>query len=80
MSGGYFDYDQFRMHDMAEKIKRVIKTHGHLSIRTKREFNKAVKLLTETETYVQRIDWLLSSDDGEETFHVRLKEDLAKLK
>lgn len=30
--------------------------------------------------YTQRIDWLLSGDDGEESFHSRLKEELDKLK
>jgi hypothetical protein len=28
---------------------------------------------------MQRIDWLLSGDDGEESFIERLKEDLEKL-
>jgi hypothetical protein len=26
--------------------------------------------------YAQRIDWLVSGDDGEDTFHARLAEDL----
>lgn len=43
------------------------------------EFKKAVKLLREAKVYAQRIDWLLSDDDGEETFHKRLKEELDKL-
>lgn len=30
-------------------------------------------------TYLQRIDYLLASDDGEETFHKRLKEDLVNI-
>lgn len=32
------------------------------------------------QVYAQRIDWLLSGDDGEDNFHLRLKEDLANLK
>jgi hypothetical protein len=32
------------------------------------------------EIYAQRIDWLLSGDDGEDSFRERLKEDLEKLK
>ena len=43
------------------------------------EFRKGVELLKKARIYVQRIDWLLSGDDGEETFHERLKEDLEKL-
>jgi hypothetical protein len=30
--------------------------------------------------YLQRIDWLLSSDDSEESFHKRLQEDLISIK
>lgn len=31
------------------------------------------------EVYVQRIDWLASGDDGEDSFHKRLEADLEKL-
>ena len=31
------------------------------------------------EAYAQRVDWLVSGDDGEESFHERLKEDLDDL-
>jgi len=40
------------------------------------QFKTAVALLRITEIYVHRIDYLLSGDDGEETFLNRLKEDL----
>ena len=43
---------------------------------TIKEFKKAVKVLRKAYIYAHRIDWLLSGDDGEETFHERLKEDL----
>ena len=44
------------------------------------EFKLAVWYLKQALVYTQRIDWLLSGDDGEETFHERLKKDLEKLK
>lgn len=47
---------------------------------TIREFEKGIKLLKQAEVYAQRIDWLLSGDDGEKEFHERLKEDLDELK
>jgi len=53
--------------------------HTDYSKETKEKFRYAVKLLREAHVYVQRIDWLLSGDDGEETFHERLKADLQKL-
>jgi len=43
-------------------------------------FNEAIEILKKAEIYVQRIDWFLSGDDGEDSFLKRLKEDLALLK
>jgi hypothetical protein len=42
-------------------------------------FKLAVKYLRIAEVYAQRIDWLLSGDDSEESFLERLDEDLRKL-
>lgn len=42
-------------------------------------FKLAVKYLKIAEVYTHRIDWLLSGDDGEESFLERLDEDLEKL-
>lgn len=50
------------------------------SKKTLAKFRKAVKLLHEAYVYAHRIDWLLCGDDGEDTFHERLKHDLDKLK
>ncbi len=43
------------------------------------KFKEAVDILRKAEVYAHRIDWLLSGDDGEETFLKRLKEDLEKI-
>jgi hypothetical protein len=43
------------------------------------EFKKGLGVLRKAQVYAQRIDWLISGDDGEESFHKRLKEDLEKL-
>jgi hypothetical protein len=43
------------------------------------EFKKGLDMLRKAQVYAQRIDWLVSGDDGEESFHERLKEDLDKL-
>ena len=40
------------------------------------EFKKGVHYLRLAAIYAQRIDWLLSGDDGEESFLERLKEEL----
>lgn len=94
MSGGAFDYQQYRLHDIAESIKEEMKNNRtrpdwidpedwdgqKWSDKTIDEFKIAISLLNVAEVYAQRIDWLLSGDDSEETFHERLKEDLEELK
>lgn len=43
------------------------------------KFKEGVHYLRMAYIYAQRIDWLLSGDDGEESFLERLKEELHKL-
>lgn len=43
------------------------------------EFKKGLKILKTAAIYAQRIDWLRSGDDGEESFKQRLKEELDEL-
>jgi hypothetical protein len=40
---------------------------------------EAVKALKIAQVYAQRVDWLLSGDDGEESFLSRLDDELKKL-
>lgn len=103
MSGGHFDYDQYRIENIAESIQSEIDKSGRkktpeeldtwhdkeyyekypdelyfyrYSDATIEEFRKAIKYLRIGAIYAQRVDYLLSGDDGEETFHKRLEEDL----
>lgn len=85
MSGGYFDYKQYQIADMANKIENVIKNNAekdewgyarNYCPETIEKFNEAVKALRQAAIYVQRIDWLLSGDDSEESFISRLADDL----
>lgn len=87
MSGGYFNYSQYRIFDIVETMKSIIGREEELpwenrqhGTNTLEEFKKGVKILEQAAVYAQRFDWLLSGDDGENTFHERLKEDLEKLK
>lgn len=98
MSGGRFDYDQYRIRTIWETIQSEIgknnqpvksrdrwgdwdtrEVYSNYSDETIAEFEKAVHYLKLAEIYAQRVDWLLSGDDGEESFHKRLKEELSKL-
>lgn len=46
---------------------------------TIKEFKNAIRALRMAQVYAQRVDWLICGDDGEESFHRRLAEDLAKI-
>ena len=45
---------------------------------TIKEFENAIWHIKLAQIYIQRIDWLLSGDDGEDDFHKRLKTELAE--
>lgn len=80
MSGGHFNYQQYRLNDMAIEIKELIAKQAEYgySDKTIFKFREAVEYLELAATFVQRIDWLVSGDDGEETFHKRLTEELER--
>lgn len=76
------------LHDdwMNEDERNYISEHKHTipnryeySLETIVELWKGVGILKQAEVYAQRIDWLFSGDDGEESFRERLREDLNKL-
>ena len=105
MSGGRFNYDQYRIRDIANEVEKEIYNSGKKKTKIEleaeswrdpdwyekypedlyhyeypeeviNEFIKAYKILRVAEIYAHRIDYLLSGDDGEETFMGRLHEDL----
>jgi hypothetical protein len=92
MSGGHFDYAQYKINMIADQVEQLIKNndsteknqygerlYGNYSKATLDEFKKGLLLLRQAEIYAQRIDWLVSGDDSEAKFHERLKEDLIAL-
>lgn len=85
MSGGAFNYNDYHITGIADQIEEFIRDNEdrseyRYSEATIQRFREAVKLLREAGVYVHRIDWLVSGDDGEETFHKRLERDLEPLK
>lgn len=87
MSGGHFDYAQYRIGDIASSIHEAIKGNSskdqwgyarNYSPETLAQFQKAIDALEQAQIYAQRVDWLLSGDDSEECFHKRLADDLAQ--
>ena len=89
MSGGHFDYEQYRIQRIADSIEELILSNNsdklneygypigcHYSKETIKEFEIGLDHLKKAIIYAHRIDWLVSGDDGEESFHTRLKNDL----
>ena len=81
MSGGYFDYQQHNIGNIIEGLERVLENSDmfNFSDHTLECFRDALLVLNESLIYTQRIDWLVSGDDSEDTFHERLVEDLTKV-
>lgn len=102
MSGGNWDYIQYRFTDIAEDIDKLVEKNGKAKTKEEikndswygddwydkypedrchykypddviEEFKKASAIVKLAQIYVQRIDWLVSGDDGEESFITRLK-------
>ena len=115
MSGGHFEYMQYRIREIADTLDVDIngreldedsleeleceykrgwiekdyyeycKEHKHTppctwyKPETIAQYKRGYILLRLAEIYAQRIDWLESCDDGEDSFHERLAEDLEEL-
>ena len=99
MSGGYFDYDQYKIGYMVDSIQSIIDKNNIPVDKNDRwddwderdvyynypdevieKFKEGVTILKQAQIYVQRIDWLVSGDDGEDSFLKRLDEDLKNIK
>lgn len=93
MSGGHFDYAQHRIEDIASEIERLVENNHDTTpdewggtvgrkypSKVIRKFKTAIRTLRRAQVMAQRVDWLLSNDDGEESFLRRWKKDLAGLK
>ncbi len=108
MSGGHWQYIQYRFTDVSDDIDELIEKNGkpksekelkeeswydpdwyekypedlnhhEYPLEVIEEFKKASQAIKIAQVYIQRMDWLLSGDDGEEAFLRRIKEDLKGL-
>ena len=82
MSGGYFEYNQYKLEVMAEEIESLIENNNKIHVNTYGDFMAPPDLdseiiekfketaynLRRTREMVQRIDWLLCADDSEKSF------------
>ena len=89
MSGGHFDYKQYEIENIADELEQIILDNDseekdewgdskgrHYSAETIKEFKIGLEHLRKAQIYLHRIDWLISGDDGEDTFHIRLQSQL----
>jgi hypothetical protein len=91
MSGGHFQYKQWEIQNIADEVEQLILTNdseeldewgyrkgSHFTPEIIAEFKKGLTVLRQAYVYAQRIDWLVSGDDGEDSFLRRLKLELEK--
>jgi hypothetical protein len=108
MSGGAFNYDQYKIGYIVDEIEEVVlkngaektpeelknegwrdpdwykkypedKFHYQYPDEVIEKMKEGIEVLKRAQIYAQRIDWLLSGDDGEESFLKRLEKDLNEL-
>ena len=95
MSGGRFNYDQYKIIEIAEYIESEVNNSGKKKDKkefsfeddnypeykpeTIDRFNEAIEYLKIAYVYAHRIDWFLSGDDGEDNFHLRLTKELEQV-
>jgi len=90
MSGGFFEYKQYQIDQIAEDLERRIekaknKEEGDFGYSYEEPDSVIEKLeeilynIKRAAIMAQRADWYLSGDDGEDSFFRRLEEDLEEL-
>jgi hypothetical protein len=109
MSGGAFNYDQYKIGYMVDQIEEILVKNGvektpedlknegwrdpdwykkypedlfHYKYPDEviEKMKEGIEVLKRAQIYAHRIDWLLSGDDGEESFLRRLEEELNEIK
>lgn len=80
MSGGHFGYIQYRINDAVEQMEADLANPDSYANSMEQDIRDSLMLclarLKEASIRLQRADWLLSGDDGEESYRRRLAEDL----
>lgn len=80
MSGGHFDYNQYRINDAVEQLEKDLSDPESYANSMDQDILESLTLcllrLKEASIRLHRADWLLSGDDGEESYRKRLAADL----
>jgi hypothetical protein len=79
MSGGHFDYKQCEIRDCADQVQLLIhENNSEFPDGIIEKFKEAAHWLARSSEMLQRIDWLVSGDDGIESFLKRWEEEVRK--
>jgi len=83
MSGGHFDYVEHRFDEVVDELQRLIDTNDstekdefgeeigyHFNQYTINKFKIAKSAIAKSREMVHLIDYLVSGDTGEDTFHI----------
>jgi hypothetical protein len=87
MSGGHFDYIQYRIDQAADEVEQYIRKcestetdeYGYkpdFRPETLAKFRECESTLRRAAAMLQRVDWLASGDDSENGFHKRWAEEV----
>lgn len=85
MSGGHFDYKQYTCENIADEIDRLIASNGkpnengfvhEYPLDIIERFKEAAHTLRQAGEMAQRVDWLVSGDDGEDSFRKRWEKEV----
>lgn len=80
MSGGYFNYKQRAIAEIVNTLRDFLKRddleEDDYPPAVLYEIRLGLYYITMAYIYAQRIDWLVSCDDGPDTFLTRLQEDM----
>ena len=78
MSGGTFDYKQYAIIEIIEKLEQVLEEQDD-SENVQMIIREAIHALKRAHIFAHRIDWYLAADYEAESLYKRLAEDLAEL-
>lgn len=78
MSGGHFDYKCFEISDFAnilkvELSKKSVRKLYQFSLETLANLKEAQKIIKQAGNLAYQVEWLMSSDTGEDWFNKKFK-------
>ena len=82
MSGGRWDHGQYKIENIIVDLKETFEDAYDVNLMDDKmiqDLHELIAALEVSEILMHRLDWYLSGDDGRESYHKRLKEDLEEL-